>query len=273
MASAAPTIHTMPGTVDIPIATFPASKITNTDALQTAQAFVDTLNTHIAKADTESLAALFLENGYWRDHLALTWEFRTVQSPSNIAHFLAESAASRDGFRLKSVALDTSEKSRTPFVGPVDAEGKSEAVQFFITFQTALGFGGGTVRLAADGAGGWKIFTLATILQGLSGFEEPVGDRRPQGVDHGQHPGRTNWADRRKAAENYTDGSEPTVIIVGEYEHRCTLSTLSTCPDTASTIMANIPPPRRRPGWSHCRRPPKDARRQRPHCRQEQACR
>ncbi|OAR02936.1 hypothetical protein LLEC1_04936 [Akanthomyces lecanii] len=180
----------------------------------TARSFVDTVNAHLAKADTESLAALFLENGYWRDHLALTWQFRTVQSPGKIAPFLAEAAASRDGFRLQSVTLDATTPSRIPVVAKIDAEGKADVVQFFITFETKIGFGAGTVRLVADGAG-WKMYTLGTILQGLKGFEEPVYGRRPAGVSHGQHPGRKNWKDKREAEENYTDGSEPLVVIVG----------------------------------------------------------
>ncbi|OAA66391.1 flavin-containing monooxygenase [Akanthomyces lecanii RCEF 1005] len=216
MATAiAPTVQTMPGTTNLPLATFPGAPATaSLDALQTAQSFVDTVNAHLAKADTESLAALFLENGYWRDHLALTWEFRTVQSPGKIAPFLTEAASSQDGFRLQSVTLDTRTPSRTPVVAKIDAEGKADVVQFFITFDTKIGFGAGTVRLVADG-NGWKIYTLGTILQGLKDFEEPVYGRRPAGVSHGQHPGRKNWRERREAEENYTDGSEPLVVIVG----------------------------------------------------------
>lgn len=217
MATAiAPTVQTMPGTTNLPLATFPGAPTTaSLDALQTAHSFVDTVNAHLAKADTEALAALFLENGYWRDHLALTWEFRTVQSPGKIAPFLMEAASSQDGFRLQAVTLDTRTPSRTPVVAKIDAEGKADVVQFFITFDTKIGFGAGTVRLVADGSG-WKIYTLGTILQGLKGFEEPVYGRRPAGVSHGQHPGRKNWRERREAEENYTDGSEPLVVIVGE---------------------------------------------------------
>lgn len=215
MAAVAPTVHTMPGTANLPLATFPAGATAGLDPLRTAESFVDTVNGHLAKADTESLAALFLENGYWRDHLALSWEFRTVHTPGKIAQFLTEVAGSRDGFRLKSVALDVGAACRTPIVTKMDADGKSDVVQCFITFETAIGFGSGTVRLAADGSG-WKIYTLGTILQGLKGFEEPVYGRRPQGVTHGQHPGRKNWAERREAEENYTDGSEPVVLIVGK---------------------------------------------------------
>ncbi|KAJ6780167.1 hypothetical protein PWT90_01983 [Aphanocladium album] len=212
---AAPTVQTMPGTANIPLATFPAAAGTaSLDARQTAQSFVSTVNCHLAAGDTASLAALFLDNGYWRDHLALTWSFRTVQSPGTIATFLSEAATSRDGFRLKSVALDETQPSRAPAVVKMDVEGKSDVVQFFITFETAVGFGAGTARLTADGDE-WKIYTLGTILQGLNGFEEPVYGRRPAGVAHGQHPGRKNWAERREAEVNYTDGSEPLVIIVG----------------------------------------------------------
>ncbi|XWW94547.1 hypothetical protein V2A60_002490 [Cordyceps javanica] len=227
--AAAPTVHTMPGTTNLPLASFPSSSCSDAtaalDARETAESFVATVNALLATADTAALAALFLDNGFWRDHLALTWAMRTVQSPAKIAAFLGESAASRDGFRLKSVALDeagpasgsgSGASSRAPAVVKMDAEGRVNVVQFFITFETAVGFGAGTARLVAHPDGpGWKVFTLGTILQGLRGFEEPVYGRRPAGVAHGQHPGRKNWAERREAEANYTDGSEPLVLIVG----------------------------------------------------------
>ncbi|KAM3457924.1 hypothetical protein NHJ6243_007610 [Beauveria neobassiana] len=215
MATAAPTVHTMPGTTNLPLASFPSAAATkHLDPLKTAEAFCSAFNTHLASGDTESLAGLFLENGYWRDHLALTWEFRTVQSPGKIAGFLADASSSRDGMRLESVALDATTAARKPAVVKVDVEGASDVVQFFITFETKVGFGAGTVRLAADGQG-WKVYTLSTILQGLKGFEEPVYGRRPAGVTHGQQLGRKNWKEKREAEENYTDGSEPLILIVG----------------------------------------------------------
>ena len=143
------------------------------------------------------------------------WEFRTIQTPLKIADFLKSAAGSRDGFRVKKIALDTSTPSRQPTMVKIDAEAKSDVIQLFFTVETAIGTGGGTARIAADGSR-WKIYTMYTALQELKGFEEPTGHRRPQGVAHGQHPGRKNWAERREAEENYEDGSEPVVIIVGK---------------------------------------------------------
>ncbi|OAA55101.1 flavin-containing monooxygenase [Cordyceps fumosorosea ARSEF 2679] len=216
MAAPPPTIHTMPGSTNLPPARLPNS--TGTAALNprtTAQSFVAAVNASLARADDApaALASLFADDGYWRDHLALTWALRTVQSPAKIAAFLRDAASRDDGtLRLRSVALDD---GRPSAVVKLDADGKVDVLQFFITFETAVGFGAGTVRLVGTGGEGWKIYTLGTILQGLKGFEEPVNGQRPAGVAHGQHPGRKNWADRREAEVNYTDGSEPQVIIVG----------------------------------------------------------
>jgi hypothetical protein len=207
----------MPGSTNLPLAKFPSGKTADLDSKATADEFISLVNGYLAKGDYDGLSKHFFDDGYWRDHLALTWEFRTLQSPPKIADFLKSTAGSRDGFRVKKIALDTSTPSRQPALVKIDAEAKSDVIQFFFTVETAIGTGGGTARVAAADGAKWKIYTMYTALQELKGFEEPVGPRRPQGVAHGQHPGRKNWAERREAEETYQDGSEPVVVIVGKF--------------------------------------------------------
>jgi hypothetical protein len=85
----------------------------------------------------------------------------------------------------------------------------------FLTIETNVGSGAGIVRLVQDN-GIWKAFTLFTFLRELAGHEENVGKKRPNGVDHGEQLSRKNWLDRRKAEENFEEGQEPTVLILGE---------------------------------------------------------
>ena len=215
-ASVAPTVQYMPGSVNLPLAKYPTGDSSKLDPQKTADAVVDAINGGLAKSDYDGISKLFLEDGYWRDHLALSWEFHTQHGPAKIAAFLKDSAGLKGGLRLKSIKLDDSTAVRTPKVVKIDGDGKVDVVQFYFSVDTEIGTGDGIARVAADGAN-WKIFTLYTMLKELKGFEEPLGERRPQGVAHGQHPGRKNWAERREEAINFEDGSEPAVLVVGTY--------------------------------------------------------
>ena len=203
-----PTVHIAPGSVNVPIATFPAApKTPPSDVNQIAQEIVATANDAIAKKDYSALSNLFLETGFWRDHLALTWDFRTVQGPSAIRQFLENAASSPGGFRLTKLEVDGSAPHRAPKIhGP--------GVHFFVDVETVAGRGQGVVHAVED-HGKWKIFTLYTSLRELKGHEEQTYARRPVGVEHGGIPGRTNWADRRRLAADFKDGSEPAVFILG----------------------------------------------------------
>jgi len=89
-------------------------------------------------------------------------------------------------------------------------------VQAFLKVDTDVGRGAGLVRLVQEN-GTWKVFTLFTYLTELKGHEEAVGKKRPNGVEHGEHISRKNWLDRRNAEENFENGQEPTVLILGEF--------------------------------------------------------
>jgi len=204
-----------PGSVNIPLAKFPAtSRATVLDADKIATDFVGTFNKALSERDYRAVSDLFVEEGFWRDHLALSWAFRTVRGPKSILDFLQHCAGSRDGFRLKSITIDRSSTVRAPQVAPMDGAGDVSGIQFVFKLETVIGSGEGVARLVEQRSG-WKIFSLYTSLQELKGHEEAVYHRRSQGVDHGGKPGRKNWAERRTLEAGYGDGSEPSVLIVG----------------------------------------------------------
>lgn len=251
-----------PGSVNIALASFPPVR-KNNKALPLsaiAEDFVNTFNKALEKKDLGDLSQSFLRDGFWRDHLALTWEFRTVQGPVDILQFLKSSAKSRDGLRIQSISVDASNTFRAPKLAPVDADGEVVGIQFFLTIETAVGTGQGLVRLIEENDQ-WKTFTLYTRLEELKGHEQAIFDRRPTGVDHGGQPGRTNWADKRAAAANYTDGSEPAVLVLGTSDPSRT--------DEIVTDNDN----RWWPSRPYSRRAPQDHGREYAHCRSERSCR
>lgn len=211
-------MRTVPGSYNIEVAQFPSVPLPAgaIDPVIIASGLVKGLNLALANNDFDALSHYFVQSGYWRDHLALTWTFRTVRSPPLIREFLQGSSRSRDGFRLKEIAVDHSSDARAPKVAPLDAAGEVSGIQLFITLKTVLGTGSGLVKLVHEG-GMWKIFTLYTRLEELQGYEEPVNGRRSRGVQHGGKPGRKNWAERRQADANFTS-TNPAVLIIGKFK-------------------------------------------------------
>ncbi|KAF2750123.1 FAD/NAD(P)-binding domain-containing protein [Sporormia fimetaria CBS 119925] len=187
----------------------PTSTSEAVDANKVAQDLISAFNDALKRKDHSAVAGLFLkDNSFWRDHLSLNWQLRTLQGRSKITEYLS---ASRNA--LTSIEIDSSSAVKLPQVGPIDAWGDVKGIQSFIKFETEIGRGEGVVRLAeADGE--WKIFTLYTFIKELKGHEEPVGQRRPQGVQHGDHQDPRNWLERRETEKNF-ENNDPTVLVIG----------------------------------------------------------
>ncbi|KAL5362094.1 hypothetical protein BJX96DRAFT_97862 [Aspergillus floccosus] len=199
-----------PGSFNVPVGSFPPTcSSTSVDADKVASDIIAQLNAASAKQDYAALSQLFLEDGFWRDHLAVSFDFRTIKGRQNIAAFLEEHHPA-----TLQLALDRSSAMRAPHVGPIDAFGEVTGVEFFVSVTTEVGSGKGIVRLAEPQPGDWKIFTVFTSLQELKDMPENVNHRRPVGVQHGEQPGRANWQDRRTANANL-EGEEPPVLIIG----------------------------------------------------------
>lgn len=213
----------LPGSVNIPLAQFPNSSSAKShgdgaDPNQVADTVIDSINRALSEAKYSDLSDLFAEDSYWRDHLALTWHFRTIQGREHIRTFLEDCASSTDGgLRLKRVAVDRSNGVREPKMSVLDFGGTAPCLVFFIALDTSFGTGEGVIRLVSYG-GSWKIYTMYTSLRQLSGHEEATFGLRVRGVDHGDQPGRKNWLERRQAESRWEDGREPDVIIVGKLQ-------------------------------------------------------
>lgn len=210
-----------PGSLNIPIAKWPKAAADGPlDASAVAQDVVSRFNASLQKSSpqevAEGVASLFTDECYWRDHLALSWDLRTLTTKSKIAAFLQNSS------NLTQLSIDNSTAYRAPKVTAFNPEQTSTGIVFFVTIETKLGRGHGVLRLAEE-QGAWKIWTLFTTLEELKGHEEPVGHRRPTGVAHGYHQGRKNWLDRRREEEAFHN-NEPDVVILGKQPATCDVS-------------------------------------------------
>jgi cation diffusion facilitator CzcD-associated flavoprotein CzcO len=159
-----------------------------------------------ALADPAKLRGLFRPDSHFRDVLALTWQFRTVDGVDAIvAGIVAQTPRAKPtGFRTDPARTAPRRVMRAG----------AEAVEAIFRFETAEGHGCGVVRLTADASGSHRAWTLHTALDGLKGHEESVGRARPTGSSYSRDFRGPNWLDLRQAAAAYADRA-PAVLVVG----------------------------------------------------------
>ena len=152
----------------------------------------------LAANDPARAAALFAEDGFWRDLVAFTWNLKTFEGRAEISDMLTATLAhvQPTGWKI------TSGRE------PAEAGGITEA---WIDFETAVGRGHGHLRLR-DG----QAWTLLTTLYELKGYEEPKGPGRPKGAEHGINRDRISWQEKREhEAQELGFTEQPYVLIVG----------------------------------------------------------
>jgi putative flavoprotein involved in K+ transport len=144
----------------------------------------------LAGNSPKAVAEHFLEGGLWRDYLAFDWTLATHEGHEAVAEFARQRASATAAANWSTDA----------------PAGASEG---FITFETAIGWCKGYVRLV-DG----RALSLFTMLADLRGHEFPVGRRRTSGLvedDQGR-----NWQDLCRAERNAIGISQqPFVLVVG----------------------------------------------------------
>jgi putative flavoprotein involved in K+ transport len=150
----------------------------------------------LAAGDVDVAVELFVEDCFWRDLVAFTWNIVTVEGHEGV----------RDMLRQTLHQVQPSGFAVTDEFG--ESDGPTEA---WIKFETSVGRGVGHLRLR-DGKG----WTLLTSLTELKGHEEPKRDRRPRGTEHGAVPNRETWLEqRRREAEELGTTTQPYALIVG----------------------------------------------------------
>ena len=170
-----------------------------TDAItQQVDNVLQVLNNALAKNDHTTIANCFLDDGYWRDLLAFTWNIKTLESHQEISEMLQAQLQ-----HIKATSF-----SIAPNKPAGDENGLSAA---WLTFETDEVRGYGHIRLAGD-----KIFSLFTSISELKGHAEALGSNRPFGTLHGADKNRVNWKDglaQERQELGYT--TQPYALIIG----------------------------------------------------------
>ncbi len=162
----------------------------------------------LAKQDTERAAALFSEDGHWRDLVAFTWHLRTFSGRNAIRQMLDEVVAKLRPHRF------TIAEGRTP--PAIVSRAGSDTIEAIFSFETNTGRGSGVLRLvpARDNPERLVAWVLLTTLDEIKGHEQQIGARRPRGEEWSGGFGSENWMDIRQRVVAYED-REPAVVVIG----------------------------------------------------------
>jgi putative flavoprotein involved in K+ transport len=165
-------------------------------ATELAQRWLARLDAALSAGDVAAATALFGQECYWRDFVALTWNIRTVEGRDGVTSMLVATIAHAKphGFAL---------------TAPATREG--ETVEAWFRFETAMGRGKGHLRLR-KGEG----YTILTTLQELKGHEEKSGVTREKGIAHGARRDRRTWTELRLEEQQELGRTrQPYVLIIG----------------------------------------------------------
>ena len=159
-------------------------------------AWLEKFEEALGAGDVDAATALFADESYWRDLVSFTWNITTSEGKGRIADMLK---ATLDNVKPHDWQLDEPAS---------EADGVTEA---WITFETETFRGRGHLRLKGDLA-----WTLLTTAEELKGHEEKRGATREKSVEHGVHPDRKSWLERKQAEEAELGITRmPYCVIVG----------------------------------------------------------
>lgn len=163
-----------------------------------AQKWLSSFERAAVTGDGQLAASLFAKNGFWRDILAFTNDFRSIRTP-NIA------AAGRNVFPVTQArdfvfAEGTSPELQSPFPDVT-------FLSVHFAFETRVGPAYGIANLVWE-EGQWSAFTVFTVLDGVSGVSQRTGANRPRG----EHNTPLCYDDTRSLETEFAD-HDPEVLI------------------------------------------------------------
>ncbi|KAF5371804.1 hypothetical protein D9758_003455 [Tetrapyrgos nigripes] len=173
-----------------------------TDAKEVASEWFKTFVSHVEAGNVDGVVGLFHPEAFWRDTLAMTWDFRTFVGTPKIKEFLTA--------RLKSVKLNAL-KLKDDSLGPTLQQPMPDLawIQLFFDFQVGdIGIASGICRLVPTANGEWKAIIMYTNLEDLQGYPEKTGFLRNDKPNHGL------WLAEREKEARFED-ADPDVLVIG----------------------------------------------------------
>ena len=150
----------------------------------------------LAESPRKAVEGFFLEESYWRDLLAFTWNIKTMEGRDAVADMLEATfaSASPEGWRVSG-----------------EAEADGDTIEAWFAFDTAVARCEGIVRLREG-----RCWTMFTAVRELKAFPEKKGTARPLGVRHRADPERETWSEKRRREQVELGVSrQPECLVIG----------------------------------------------------------
>ena len=202
-----------PHTINLP--NFDKGVFTHVEHVQTdprhiAQQWLSKFEAVLASKDVSRLSTVLRSDCWWRDHLALEWDYHTVQGLPNVTDFVGKNIERIQPYNFK---LSESGKFVPKLTKPIEG---LEWVESMFSFETKIARGSGMLRIVEGNDNVWKGYLVYTMIKELKGFEELTGTRRAHGGNNSLLGGpiKGNWQDRRDRQLEFLD-EEPQVLIIG----------------------------------------------------------
>lgn len=184
-----------------------------TELLRIVDTWLADLQGRLDKAGRTDIVDLFLQESWWRDIVALSWDLHTKKGTSAISAHLDESTAGLGELKV----------IRTGGLVPtIEVESGLHFIQSGFTFTTKFGRGTGLVRLVNPTPSEWKAWTVLTQLEALDGHDKTTllpefgvtnGKPKTNGITNGVTNGLTNGV--TNGVTNGDSHGDPQVVIVG----------------------------------------------------------
>ncbi|KDQ16814.1 hypothetical protein BOTBODRAFT_30708 [Botryobasidium botryosum FD-172 SS1] len=176
------------------------------DLKTTAKDWLDHFVAALNSGDAKKAAALFLTEGYWRDLLSLSWNFRTLKGPEGVEQYLSQDA------KIGGDAITNLELQGEATTMELTKE--LTFIQAAFSFETPIAHGQGVVRLNQDPTTKqWLALTFYTGIEELKGYPEHVGPLRPKNTQ-AEREDRKTWKTHRAESVAY-ENRDPEVLIIG----------------------------------------------------------
>ncbi|OAX33329.1 FAD/NAD(P)-binding domain-containing protein [Rhizopogon vinicolor AM-OR11-026] len=176
--------------------------LSNVSPSEVATEWLDAFSAAITQSDVGAVVDLFLEDGFWKDLIALTWDLRTFEGRNDITKLLDA--------RLAVTGLRELQLLEDPLREPVLRKLLPDLalVRFCFGFTTMHGKGTSVVHLAPLPDSTWKAYVLLTCLDALTDFPEKVGPLRNSQTNHGT-------LEESRHQEIEFSSNDPTVLVIG----------------------------------------------------------
>ncbi len=160
-----------------------------------AEDWLEQFERTLASGDFVGTAGLLQLDSYWRDLLAIDWRFTTLQGVAEIRAWLLSMFVKNPAYNFRLEAQ--------PYVAALGQV--AQTLDFFFTFETAIAFGRGHIRLVQNEHDEpSRAFTVLTSMKDLKSVPERAG--------------RNRLAEQPLAANDQTNpfaDSDPDVVIIG----------------------------------------------------------